>query len=144
MKARVFFTPKLRSSPMTSWVHESWPENAVTYPMPGPVSGRGYANHLVRTGGSLFRCSSLEEVLVCIETLARKRLDNPLRKGVFDPTGHWLNKLPRGLERWERRERIVRDLRRALATFERETGLHPMPPNRPGDHVRRRAEYATR
>jgi hypothetical protein len=142
MQARIFFTDSFRSSPMTFWVHETWLEHAVTYPAPSPLGGKGFANYLVRTGGFPFRFSSLEELRVCIDTLSRKHLDNPIQKGAMDSTDHWLNKLPPRLKRWERRARIVEDLRRAMAQFQRETGRRPMPPNPRGDHRRRLDQYA--
>lgn len=142
MNVRLFFTAKFLASPMTFWVHETWSERAVTYPIPSPLEGKGYPNYLVRTGGFLFRYSSLEELAVCIDTFSRKHLENPIQKGAMDSTEHWLNKLPPRLKRWERRARIVNDLRHALIHFQRETGRHPMPPNPSGDHHRRLGLYA--
>ncbi|MDB5333364.1 MAG: hypothetical protein JWP03_4515 [Phycisphaerales bacterium] len=118
--------------PMSFWVHveadgRPWNQAAVfDPPRPGPIGGRGYARFYVEVEGFTFYFASLQELEVCIQTLARRVLPSTLSatvaRGVArhgpGPNKHWLSRLPSRLLPMRRRLRVVEYLRKSLADFE--------------------------
>lgn len=115
--------------PMTSWVHRSvdgkaWFEaRAFDPPRQTAVTGMGYPVFKVELDAFTFEFSSIAEINVCIETLAKRVLPRPIDLcrdlGTSSgPNSHWLSRLPAGVKSWKYRQKAVAYLRKALKTFE--------------------------
>ena len=117
---------------MAYWVHieadgKPWHQAQVfDPPLPKPVPGRGYALYFVEMDGALLWFSSLDELRVCIATLAQKVLPSNLilsrkRGPNYGPSNHWLNRIPLRAMAWPYRRKVVKYLCAALADFGAET-----------------------
>lgn len=117
---------------MTFWVHREvdgkrWYE-AEKYdpPRQAAVPGQGYPVFKVECDGFIFEFSSLSEIRVCIETLAKKLLPRTIdlsrQRGTgAGPNSHWLSRLPGNVKSWKYREKAVAYLREALKAFQETT-----------------------
>lgn len=114
-------------SPMTPWVHRSVgggeEGEPVRYdpPRPLPLPGKGFASFTIVVERFPFTFASLHEldeairvletpVMPLVETPAAKRKQLPVQRKL-DPHGakskHWTARLPKSMESWARRRKIV-------------------------------------
>src|SRR5260221_7419125 len=116
---------------MTYWVHieadgKGWyAAQEFNPPKPKPVPAKGYPLYHVEFDGFTFQFSSLDELRVCIDTLAKKVLPTSLRLSAgrgtgYGPSNHWLNRLPKKVKPWRYREKAIVYLRKSLEDFEKE------------------------
>lgn len=126
-------------SPMTPWVHrrsdgEEGGPAIYEPPRPLPIPGKGYATFVVRVDSFPFTFASLhemdevikvldQEVLPQVETKARKQL--PVYRKL-DPYGatskHWLTRLPKDMQGWRKRRKIVFELNQARTAIKKALG----------------------
>jgi hypothetical protein len=118
-RTRLDFSAEPVVSPLTFWVHkgvdaEVWSQATVFEPpLPGPLSGKGYARYTIQYRDQEFYFASLDELEHCMAVLSQKVL--PTTRRLADKAGfpshqhlHWLSKWPAGLKSWKERQVIVR------------------------------------
>jgi hypothetical protein len=128
-----------RDEPMAYWVHierpgSVWRTSESYQPAAPKASGRmGYPVLCVETQDFVFRFSSAEQLVECIDVLDRKPLPTSRRLSAargsgHGPNSHWLSRLPVHIKSPKTRQRAVEDLRSVMAalapdhSFKRPTG----------------------
>jgi hypothetical protein len=128
-KHGILYTPTWEHGPMTYWVHFSadgrpWHQAQVfDPPAPQPVPGKGFPVFVIEFDSAVLWFTSLAELRVCIDTLARRvlpsnRILTQKRGGSYGPSNHWLNRLPLRAMTWPYRQKVVKYLKVSLADFE--------------------------
>jgi hypothetical protein len=136
---KITYNDKFVMSPMTPWVHrrvsgEEGAPAAYDPPRPLQIPGKGYATFRVTVERFPFTFASLHEldeairvleepVLPAVATPERKRLPVYRR---LDPHGaserHWTARLPKQMQGWARRRKIVGQLRDSRAAIVKALG----------------------
>lgn len=127
----ITFTEEWQAGPMSYWVHieadgKNWyAAKEFKPPKPKPVPARGYPVFHVEFDGFTFQFQSLDELRVCIDTLAKKVLPTSARLSAergtgYGPSNNWLNRLPRKVKPWRYQQRAIVYLQKSLADFEAE------------------------
>ncbi len=127
---------------MTPWVHRSVGGGdeglPVRYepPRPSPLPGRGYPMFVITVERFPFAFASLHEldeairvleapVLQIVEPAGRPNKQLPVQRKL-DPHGaktkHWTSRLPKSMQSWAKRRKIVFELRQARDAIKRALG----------------------
>lgn len=134
------YSKDLVLSPMTPWVHKrsggGEEGGPVTYdpPRPLPIPGKGYATFVVRIDTFPFTFASLHELDEAIQVLEQEVLPQIVQAPkkqlpVFrklDPYGattkHWVTRLPKNMQGWSKRRKIVFELKQARTAIKKALG----------------------
>ncbi len=129
-------------SPMTPWVHRSaggGEEGVPVYydpPRPLPLPGKGYPTFVITVERFPFSFASLyeldeairvleEPVMEVVEPGGRAKKQLPVQRKL-DPHGaktkHWTSRLPKSMQSWAKRRKIVFELRQARDAIKRALG----------------------
>ena len=127
-------------SPMTPWVHrrmltEEGAPAIYDPPRPQPLPGKGYPMFVITADRFPFTFASLHELDEAIKVLGEPVLQTvvsgPRKKQLpvqrkLDPHGasqkHWTARLPKAMEGWARRRKIVFELQQGRDAIKRELG----------------------
>lgn len=137
---KITYNKQFTQSPMTPWVHrgvgggeEGGP---VEYdpPRPLPIPGKGYPTFMITVDRFPFTFASLHELDEAIRVLEQPVLpqfDTPKKKQLpvyrkLDPhnakSKHWTTRLPKGMEGWAKRRKIVFELKQGRDAIKKSLG----------------------
>ncbi|HEX6291126.1 MAG TPA: hypothetical protein VFZ66_18220 [Herpetosiphonaceae bacterium] len=137
---KIRYDKQFTLSPMTPWVHRSsggGEEGAlVSYdpPRPLPIPGKGYATFVITIERFPFTFASLHELDEAIRVLEQPELpqiDTRRKKQLpvyrkLDPHGaktkHWVSRIPKEMQGWAKRRKIVFELRQGRDAIKKALG----------------------
>jgi hypothetical protein len=136
---KIRYDKQFTLSPMTPWVHkriddgESGPA-VYDPPRPLPIPDKGYATFVITVERFPFTFASLHELDEAIRVLEQELLpqvESGPKKQLpvyrkLDPHGaktkHWVLRIPKGMQSWTRRRKIVFELKQGRAAIKKALG----------------------
>ncbi len=138
---KIIYSKRFTLGPMTPWVHrrvggEEGAAGVYDPPLPLPIPGKGYATFRIAIDRFPFTFASLHELDEAIRVLdepalpavtsgvARSKRLPVYRK--LDPYGatarHWIERLPKQMQGWARRRKIVWELKHGRDAIKKALG----------------------